>query len=209
MILTTLKANTSGTAAENDGSPGSERLTAMLTLVATAFILAVRAVGGLEFLELAAYDQFLRMRSGHLEEPGKVAVLAIDDAELDKAGWPYPDQDLSRLIQSSLDAGAAVVAIDIYRGTPVEPGSDDLNKVLKEAKNVVGVFKFGATDDKTVNPPAAIVSKLRTGFTDMLTDRGDAFVRRSLLYAGDGKSVATSLGAQTARIWLKAKGIKP
>lgn len=213
MILKALKPGAGAQAVENDGSPGSERLTwrltAILTLAATAFVLGLRAIGGLEFLELAAYDQFLRMRSGHLEEPSKVAVLAIDDAELDKAGWPYPDKDLARLIQAGLDAGAAVVAIDIYRGTPVGPGSEDLNKILKEAKNVVGVFKFGATDDKTVSAPSAIVSKLRTGFTDMLTDRGDAFVRRTLLYAGDGKSVATSLGAQTARIWLKGKGISP
>ncbi|MCP5082150.1 MAG: adenylate/guanylate cyclase domain-containing protein [Alphaproteobacteria bacterium] len=213
MILQSLKAKAAGKAPENDGSPGSERLswrlTTVLTLVATAAVLALRALGGLEFLELAAYDQFLRMRSGHLEQPPNVAVLAIDDAELDKSGWPYPDKDLSRLIQAGLDADAAVVAIDIYRGTPVAPGSEALNKVLKETNNVVGVFKFGATDDKTVKPPAAIVSKLRTGFTDMLTDRGDAFVRRSLLYAGDGKSVATSLGAQTARIWLKGKKIVP
>lgn len=211
-----LEATTSSDKAanlENDGSPGSERLswrlTAILTLVATAIVLAVRALGGLEFLELAAYDQFLRLRAGHLEQPSNVAVIAIDDAELDRASWPYPDGDLAQLVQTGLDAGAAVVAIDIYRGTPVPPGSDDLNKVMAEAKNVVGVFKFGATDDKTVKSPGAIVSKLRIGFTDMLTDRGDALVRRSLLYAGDGKSVATSLAAQTARIWLKEKGIVP
>ncbi len=213
MILEATTSSTKPENPENDGSPGSERLswrlTAVLTLVATAFVLAVRALGGLEFLELAAYDQFLRLRSGHLEQPSNVAVIAIDDAELDKASWPYPDGNLAKLIQAGLDAGAAVVAIDIYRGTLVPPGSEDLNKIMAEAKNVVGVFKFGATDDKTVNPPSAIVSKLRTGFTDMLTDRGDALVRRSLLYAGDGTSVGTSLGAQTARIFLKDKGIVP
>ncbi|MEM1198681.1 MAG: adenylate/guanylate cyclase domain-containing protein [Pseudomonadota bacterium] len=207
------KTTSEATSSENDGSPGSERLTwkltAALTVVATAVILAIRALGGLEFLELAAYDQFLRMRAGHLEQPAHVAVLAIDDPELDKAGWPYPDGDLGKLIQTSLDAGASVVAIDIYRGTAVAPGTEALNKILGDTKNVVGVFKFGATDDKTVSPPPAIVSKLRTGFTDMLTDRGDAFVRRSLLYAGDGNGVATSLGAQTARIWLRARGINP
>ncbi len=213
MTLSNSKPDAGNSAAENDGSPGSERLswtlTGLLTLIATVTVLAVRAIGGLEFLELAAYDQFLRMRSGHLEQPSNTAVLAIDDAELDKSGWPYPDQNLSHLIQAGLDAGAAVVAIDIYRGTPVAPGSDELNKILAEAKNVVGVFKFGAADDQTVQPPPAIVNKLRTGFTDMLTDRGDAFVRRSLLYANDGKTVGTSLANQTARIWLRTKDIKP
>ena len=59
MILKALKPGTSAPqVAENDGSPGSERLTwrltAILTLVATLVVLGVRTMGGLEFLELAA-----------------------------------------------------------------------------------------------------------------------------------------------------------
>ena len=193
--------------------PGGERIslkiTAALAGAVVLIVLAVRAIGGLEFLELAAYDQFLRLRSGHLESPPSSAVIAIDDAELTRAGWPYPDGELNKVVQEALKAGAAAVALDVYRGTPVEPGSEYLKETFANASNVIAIFKFGAGTDQTTRPPPAIPTPFRTGFADMVTDRGDSFVRRGLFYLSDDQGTSTSLSAQAARIWLAKEKIRP
>ncbi len=197
----------------NRAGPGGERVSLKLTgALASAVVLAVlaiRALGGLEFLELAAYDQFLRLRSGHVSSPPPSAVIAIDDAELTRAGWPYPDAELNTVIQEALKAGAAAVALDVYRGTPVEPGSEELKETLSKASNVIAIFKFGTREDQTTRPPSAITSPHRTGFADMVTDRGDSFVRRGLFYLSDDQGTSTSLAAQAARIWMEREKITP
>ncbi|MEM7426312.1 MAG: adenylate/guanylate cyclase domain-containing protein [Pseudomonadota bacterium] len=204
-----MTGNGSSTRTAPGGERVSIRLTAALAAAVVFAVLAIRALGGLEFLELAAYDQFLRLRSGHLESAPTTAVIAIDDAELTRAGWPYPDGELNKVITAAIKSGAAAVALDVYRGTPVEPGSKELGETFARAANVIGIFKFGAHGEQSTKAPPAISSPHRTGFADMVTDRGDSFVRRGLFYLSDTQGTSTSLAAQAARIRLAGEKIRP
>jgi len=50
------------------------------------------------------------------EKPGsdRVAILAIDDASIEREGrWPWPREKIGRLIENAVDAGAKVVAFDV------------------------------------------------------------------------------------------------
>ena len=176
-------------------------------LVVSLLVLLVRFAGGLEPVELSAYDQSIRWRTGGLEPAAEVAVIGFDDADLARWSWPVPDNVLNQVIGNAFAAGASVVAIDIYRDVGVAPGSDDLNRTFRDNMNVVAATKHPSADGESVPPPQSIKSD-QVGFTDMVLD-ADGFVRRGLLYLGHDGLVQTSLSLQAARLHLKRAGIVP
>jgi adenylate cyclase len=66
-----------------------------------------------EFLELKFYDIKFRYR-GPLAPGPEIAIVAIDDASLQKVGrWPWSREDLARLLVKVKEAGPRVLALDI------------------------------------------------------------------------------------------------
>jgi len=132
--------------------------------------------------------------------------VSFGDREHERFGWPVPDETLERVVRAVLDAGAVAVGIDLYRDTPQQPGSDKLAETLASDSRVVGIYRFSAEPRTGVGPPPSIKSPSRIGFSDMMRD-GDHVVRRGLFFLSDEKITGTSLAVQTARLWLKAKGL--
>ena len=193
-------------AGTGDDGVSTVALIAIGTLV-SILVLAVRFAGGIEPIELAAYDQSIRWRTGALEREAGVAVIGFEDADLARWSWPVPDQVLNTVIENAFTAGATVVAIDIYRDTGVAPGTEDLNRTFRDNKSVVAATKHPSADGQRVPPPPAI-NPDQVGFTDMVLD-ADGFVRRGLLYLEHDGQVQTSLSLQAARLHLKRSGIVP
>lgn len=178
---------------------------AVLTAIA---VLAVRQTGALEALELAAYDQGVRWRSGSADPGDHVTVVAIDDAGLEKWGWPVPDGTLDALIGKVLDLGASVVCLDIYRDKPVPPGDDLLARRLRDEGRLVGALKYPDPAGAGISAPPAIEDKERKGFTDVVPGQ-DGKVRRGLLYLGGEGGVETALALQCAKLVLAGEGVRP
>lgn len=66
-----------------------------------------------EFLELKFYDIKFRVR-GPLKPGPDIAIVAVDDASLQKVGrWPWSREDIGRLISKVKAAGPRVLALDI------------------------------------------------------------------------------------------------
>ena len=179
-----------------------------IAILSAVAVLAVRQTGVLEAVELAAYDQGVRWRSGSADPGTHVAVVAIDDAGLQKWGWPVPDETLDDLIGKILDLGASVVCLDIYRDKPVPPGEAVLARRLRDEGRLVGALKYPDAAGEGIDAPPAIADPERKGFTDVVPDR-DGIVRRGLLYLGGTNGVETALALQCAKLVLADEGVKP
>lgn len=65
------------------------------------------------FLEMKAYDSFLRI-APHRAPTGEVAVVDLDEASLARHGqWPWPRYRVAALLSGIREAGAAAVAVDL------------------------------------------------------------------------------------------------
>jgi adenylate cyclase len=185
---------------------GSAAGSAALAALFVAALAAARAAGWLEPLELLAHDAALNARPV-ATSPAAVAVVAIDDPTLEAWGWPVPDDRLAAIVEAALAAGAAGVAVDLYRDRPVPPGNEALTAAFAKP-GVFGAMKFAAGGAAGVAPPPASLAAGRVGFVDLPVD-DDGTLRRALLYADDGGEVRQGLGLAAALNALAAGGIRP
>jgi adenylate cyclase len=178
-------------------------------VLVSAFIAALvgaREQGWLQSAELFAYDVFLRLRSVPASTP-EVAIIEVGDPALDEWGWPIPDGRLARLIDIANDAGAAAIALDIYRDRPVGAGHEEFVASLARAP-VIGAMKFSDDGGAAVDPPPQLRKSGRFGVVDVPVD-DDGVVRRALLYVDDGRTVFPSLALRATLDVLGAGGVRP
>jgi adenylate cyclase len=183
-------------------------------VLAAAAVIALRASGALQPLELVGYDAFVRAQAPGLlstyAERARVALVVATEADLEKLDFPIEDGVLADLLERILAQKPRAVGVDIYRDRARPPGSERLEKLLAAHDNVFMVFKFEEPGHKrAVPPPAALAGKPeRVGFADNVED-SDGVVRKGLLYLDDGKTNFTSLNGRVALAWLAADGIRP
>ncbi|AFY38227.1 adenylate/guanylate cyclase with Chase sensor [[Leptolyngbya] sp. PCC 7376] len=162
----------------------------------------LRLSGALQFVELAAYDQFVRWQpSEPLDD--RILIVGIE------AGYTsQPDAVYAELLSKLQDLEPRLIGLDIYRDIPIDPGHDDLVAVFKKYDNIFGIEKIvGENDTQTVPPPETLAEKDQVGFNDLVTD-DDARIRRSLLTVEDetGKD-HYALNLLMAGLYLQEEGI--
>jgi adenylate cyclase len=167
-------------------------------------IMLLRAGGHIEFLELTAYDWFIRLTPKRSSIDPKVTLIKISESDIRALGrWPVTDETLARALEILLEAKPRAIGLDIYRDILVPPGSEALNRIVTENPQIVGVMKFGING---VLPQAIIRNTEQVGFNDILVDRG-GIVRRALLFLDDGENVYNSFALRLASLYLQAEGI--
>ena len=152
-----------------------------IALCVFAAISLVRTFGGLEFLELKAYDLLVRLQPKDATVSPQVVVLGMTEPDLQALGFPMPDEAMARLLRLVLSGGPSAVGVDIYRDIPVGPGRAELMEVLAD-RRVVSCMKYGQGGVFVGAPPG--VRPAQVGFVDIPTD-GDGRVRRALLFFRD------------------------
>ncbi len=167
-------------------------------------VIAASAVGLLQAMEWAAHDQFFRLRP---KEPvdRRIVIVTIDESDLKRVGhWPISDAVLAKLIEKVKAQQPRAIGLDLYRDIPVEPGHQDLVKVLKSTPNLIGIEK--AVGD-TVAPSPTLNQLGQVGIADLVLD-ADGKVRRGLLTIKlkDGQT-KESLAVKLALMYLKSEGI--
>ena len=137
----------------------------------------------LERLELAAGDTAIRMRGGHPPHED-IVIVAIDDESLvwvDER-WPWSRARLAEIVNWLNDAGAKVIAFDIFLFDPSADPADDeaLAQAFGEANAVVTVSQLfePSYSTTTVDRPQPIFMDVIDGFglTEIERD-DDAIVR--------------------------------
>ena len=185
------------------------RAGAMPGIAVILLVFLARALGGLEFLELTALDNFLRWRS---PEPidDKILIVGINEQDINNLDkYPISDRELANLVTTIQSYNPAVIGIDIVRDKPQEPGHAELAKVFRQQKNIIGVEKVLSHQENSridaIKPPKAVPPE-QTGFVDILLDQ-DGNLRRSLLSVVNNNELKFSLPILLAEKYLKPKNI--
>ncbi|MBG1243014.1 CHASE2 domain-containing protein [Nostoc sp. NZL] len=172
-------------------------------------VLLLHSIGLLQSLELAALDQFFRLRPNEPPEE-RITLVVIDEAYLDEVGsWPIPDTKIAQLLQKLNIYKPRAIGLDIYRNLPVEPGNQELRNAYKSIPNLIGIELLANDKNKniSVSPPPEL-NQDQVGFNNVLYDL-DGKVRRSLLYWHIKSQLHESFALKLALLYLKSNGITP
>jgi len=173
-----------------------------ISFAVTGIVIGVKQLGGLEPLDLRAYDQMIRLRSDQPTDPRLLVVtITEEDLRIQKRST-LSDQAIAEVLSRLQQYHPSVIGLDLYRDLPQPPGHSALQAQL-QAPNLIAITKLGNTENNTIPPPPG-VSPERVGFNDFPIDR-DGIVRRSLLFGGTIPAFSTQL----AFSYLKQHGITP
>ena len=179
---------------------------ALSCLIVFLAIIGVRHHGNLEFLELPAYDWFVRMQPGSSTQDPRITLVQVSEKDILSIGrWPLTDEILAQALTTLIKEKPRAIGLDIFRDIPVPPGTEILNAVLSENPDIIVPMKFG---EGGVRPPPILKGTEQVGFNDILVDPGGV-VRRGLLFLDDGDSVASSFALRLALLYLRGQGIVP
>ncbi len=174
------------------------------SIITTGFILSVRQVGGLQFLELIAFDQMVRFQAD-AEPDSRLLIVKITEADLKKQKqWPLSDDTLSQVLQKLQQSQAKVIGLDLYRDIPQPPGYEALLQELQKP-NVITIKKLGDQNTEGISPVAGVPTE-QIGFNDLLIDP-DGVVRRNLMYAFEGEQKFYSFSLRVSQKYLADRGI--
>jgi adenylate cyclase len=123
-----------------------------LTVLVAAFYLL--GIPLLDILESKTYD--IRLRALRSAPPRMVTIAAIDEQSLSKLGrWPWSRTTLARLVDRLDQAGAKVIAFDVFFPEAESPEADEeLARAIGRARNVVlsTVFLLSREDARHLGP---------------------------------------------------------
>ena len=172
-------------------------------------LFALRGLGALESLELAAYDWYIRLQPFDPAPDPRIVLVTIGEQDIhNQGGWPLSDGAVARAVEILARYRPRAIGLDIYRDVPVPPGSGTLDAVLSGHPRVIGVMKFAGGSSTGIPPPPVLRDTDRVGFNDVLVDPGGT-VRRGLLFLDDGVTTAHSLALRLALLYLQPEGVAP
>lgn len=175
------------------------------TFLVTGVLLGVRHFGGIEPLELVAFDQMTRSRSSQTTPDPRLLVITISEQDIrQQQQWPISDRIFAQLLQKLQALQPAAIGLDIYRDIPVEPGNNELRTQLKQP-NLVAIQSLDILTG--ASPPPGVAAN-QIGFNDVAIDPDNA-VRRNVLFAETQTGVLYSFSLQLALAYLQQQGITP
>ncbi|MCG9891325.1 MAG: adenylate/guanylate cyclase domain-containing protein [Thermosynechococcaceae cyanobacterium MS004] len=172
---------------------------AIASVAVTMFILALRTLGTLEWIELVTYDWMVRRQSPRPPDT-RILVVGITEQDIqDRDGMlQFPDQVYADLFAKLLAAKPRAVGLDIWRDRPVEPGHAAFVQQLQRSDRIIGITKLGDANQPAIAPPKALPPE-QIGFNDVLVDKDDV-IRRVLLF---GPEESTAFSLQLALRYLR------
>lgn len=169
-------------------------------------ISGIRSMGYFEYLELMAYDWFIRIQPVSSGTSPSIVVIGITEKDIQNQGrWPISDATMARALAILERSKPRTVGLDLFRDLPIPPGNKEFESIIEKNKNIITVMKFG---NNGVPPPKAVRDTNQIGFNDILVDPG-GIVRRGLLFLDDGEIVLYSFALRLALQYLAYEGIYP
>jgi adenylate cyclase len=168
-----------------------------------ALVIALGSTGLFQYLELKMLDRFFRWRPLEPKDT-RIVVVTIGEKDITNLGnWPISDKQLATAMTNLSRQKPRVLALDLYRNIPVEPGSSELETIYRTLTNSIVVEK--AIGDR-IAAPATIADRDRAALADLVLDP-DGAVRRSLLTLVSQGNLKMSLGTKAALNYLERDGI--
>lgn len=98
---------------------------------------------------------FRFLNRGEFRGSSRVAILAIDDASIEREGrWPWPREKIGRLIENAVDGGAKVVAFDVVFS---EADQNSSSRTLSNLK--INLAKLGGNHSSLSPAAEALIDK--------------------------------------------------
>lgn len=181
---------------------------------ATVVVLLVRVTGLLQPMELRSLDWMQRLRP---VEPvdSRVVLVGITDADLNWLDTPFlNDATLAAVLQAIQQQSPRVIGLDFYRNLPVEPGRSQLDAVLQDSPNLIGIEKVileegQSRQDGALPGHPILAERGQVAASDVLVDQ-DGQVRRGAVFpATTGARVLEGLGTRVALDYLAGEALEP
>lgn len=176
----------------------------LTSLIVTGLILGLRQVGGLQSLELLAFDHMVRLQTDQGPDPRLLIIEVTEEDIRNQSEWPLSDRTVADVITQLQEHHPKVIGLDIYRDIPQGEGQEALAAALN-APNIVTITGLGISEDDRIPPPANM-DPSQIGFNDFIID-SDSILRRSLLFAAVKGDTFYSLALQLSLKYLEAEGI--
>ena len=159
-----------------------------LATACATITLGLRFVGGLQSLELAAYDRFLRWWPFFETADQRITVIKNTEDDIKQQGltrdsdFSITDDTLLTVLKTLEPLQPKVIGIDIYHEHEISPEVPELRQRLETTANVVSLCKHpsDAAEMGGVAPTPQIRFGNRLGFSDFIEDT-DRTARRVLL----------------------------
>ncbi len=185
------------------------RVGAMPGIAVIGLVVLVRLLGGLEFLELVAFDNFLRWRSPEKIDD-RILIVGINEQDIGNLdSYPITDRKLASLITTLNQHNPTAIGVDIIRDKPQLPGNRELTKIFSQQDHVWGIEKALSSKNNSriykIKPSPALPPE-RVGFVDATLDK-DGNLRRSLLSFVENNELKFSLTIRLAEKYLSEQGI--
>ncbi|MUG97795.1 CHASE2 domain-containing protein [Scytonema sp. UIC 10036] len=185
------------------------------SLVATGLVMAVRFLGGLQPVELWAFDQLMRLQSDRGIDERLLVVKVTEQDIRQQRQYPLSDRVILQAIEKLQVHQPRAIGLDIYRDFPVEPGYRELAAHIQKNPRLVTICEVSQPESKGGNkfgvasPPAS--STENVGFSDLAVEP-DGTVRRYLFHLNPGESLCQASYAFSAELafrYLYSEGIQP
>lgn len=179
-----------------------------ISFLVTAGVGWAKHQGKLQFLELLAYDAWVQFQIPQLPD-SRLLVVGITEEDIqNQKRWPLSDATVANLLSALQRSQPKVIALDLFRDVPHQPGHEKLKTLLKADNIVVANLLPDSKGKGGVAAPVG-VPKERIGFVDLVIDP-DNVVRRGLMAVSSrsGKKYY-SFALQTSLRYLADYSIQP
>ncbi len=173
------------------------------SVAVTLLLIGLRQLGGLQPLELPAYDYMMRLRPNRGPDPRLLVVEVTEQDVSAQSEWPMSDQTLANVLTELQSHSPRAIGLDIYRNIPHGSGQSALSSALSQP-NVVGITSLGMSVDDKIPPPPGMPND-QVGFNDFPIDSDD-ILRRGLLYAEVDQEPLYSFALQLGLKYLEPEG---
>ncbi|OUL24648.1 hypothetical protein BV372_28785 [Nostoc sp. T09] len=185
------------------------------SLVATGLVMAVRFLGGLQPIELWAFDQLIRLQSDRGIDERLLIVKVTEQDIQQQRQYPLSDRVILQAIEKLQVHQPRAIGLDIYHDFPVEPGYRELAAHIQKNPRLVTICEVSQPEPQGSNkfgvasPPASPPENV--GFSDLAVEP-DGTVRRYLFHLNPGDSLCQASYAFSAELafrYLYSDGIQP
>ena len=184
--------------------------------LATGLVMGVRALGLLQSIELAAFDQFMQWQPRSTLDSRLLIITVTEEDIKDQKNEPrkgsLSDRNLNLILKKLDQFKPAAIGLDIYRDFDVEPNRSELAKFFRSSDRFFAICKRpDPVDDPTGILPPPEVPGDRLGFSDFVEDR-DGVLRRQLLRMSANPispcNPSESFAVKLAFHYLQSQGVK-
>lgn len=184
-------------------------------LLVAMMVIGVRSFGLLQSLEFQAFDWLMRMRPQE-EVDSRLLIVEATEKDINRLGYPISDGKLAETIERIKHYKPSTIGLLIFRDRPIEPGHQELLKLLQNDDDLIALCSVKLTDNDHNQPGISSMSRVtenRLGFSNVERDKFDGILRRHLLFMNPDFNnpcpTNFSFSFQLASQYLNSKGMKP